>query len=90
VEQKQLDKFRVWFDDYVAGFYGDDEVINANLKLKEKHSRRTCREKLLDFLPGTEDIERVKEKIFGYVDSRLKRETIFTLSEWGQGHVPRQ
>ncbi len=46
VEQKQLDKFKLWFDDYVAGFYGDDEVINANLKLKEKHSRRTCKEML--------------------------------------------
>lgn len=46
VEQKQLDKFKLWFDDYVAGFYGDDEVINANLKLKEEHSHRTCREML--------------------------------------------
>ena len=46
MEQTQLDKFRVWFDDYVAGFYGDDEVINANLKLKEEHSRHTCREML--------------------------------------------
>ncbi len=46
MEQKQLDKFRVWFDDYVAGFYGDDEIINANLEFKEKHSRRTCQEML--------------------------------------------
>lgn len=46
MEQKQLEKFRVWFDDYVAGFYGDSEVVNANLKLKEQHSRRTCREML--------------------------------------------
>jgi len=46
VEQKQLDKFRAWFGDYVAGFYGDDEVINVNLKFKEKHSRRTCEEML--------------------------------------------
>ena len=46
MEQKQLEKFRVWFDDYVVGFYGDDEVINANLKLKEEHSRRTCEEML--------------------------------------------
>jgi putative nucleotidyltransferase with HDIG domain len=46
MEQKQLDKFRLWFDDYVAGFYGDDEFINANLKLKEEHSRRVCREML--------------------------------------------
>ena len=42
MEQEQLKKFRAWFDDYVAGFYGDDEFINANLKLKQDHTRRTC------------------------------------------------
>ncbi len=42
MEQEQLEKFRAWFDDYVAGFYGNDEFINANLKLKEEHTRRTC------------------------------------------------
>jgi len=41
-----LKKFRVWFDDYVAGFYGDDDFLNANLKLKEHHSRRVCQEML--------------------------------------------
>jgi len=46
MEQKQLNKFRAWFDDYVAGFYGNDEFINANLKLKEEHTRRTCKEML--------------------------------------------
>ncbi len=46
MEQKQLEKFRAWFDDYVTGFYGDDEYVNANLKLKEEHSRRTCEEML--------------------------------------------
>ena len=44
MEQAHLDKFRSWFDDYVAGFYGDDEIINANIKLKEDHSHRTCKE----------------------------------------------
>jgi hypothetical protein len=44
MEQEQLKKFRVWFDDYVASFYGNDEFINANLKLKEEHSRRVCKE----------------------------------------------
>ena len=44
MEQEQLEKFRDWFDGYVAGFYGDDEFVNANLKLKEEHSRRTCEE----------------------------------------------
>jgi hypothetical protein len=44
MEQGQLDKLKAWFDDYVAGFYGEDAYINANLKLKEDHSRRTCDE----------------------------------------------
>ena len=46
MEQEQLEKIRVWFGDYVAGFYGNDEFINANLKLKEEHSWRTCEEML--------------------------------------------
>ena len=46
MQQKQLERFRVWFDDYVAGLYRDDEFVNANLKSKEEHSRRTCREML--------------------------------------------
>jgi hypothetical protein len=46
MEQEQLKKFRVWFDDYVAGFYDNDEYVNTNLKLKEEHTRRTCKEML--------------------------------------------
>lgn len=46
MELKQLEKIRTWFDDYIAGFYGDDEYVNANLKLKEQHSKRTCHEML--------------------------------------------
>lgn len=46
LEQVQLEKLRIWFDDYVANFYGDDETLNANIKLKEDHSRRTCKEML--------------------------------------------
>jgi len=44
MEQEQLEKFNAWFDDYVARFYG--EYVNANLKVKEEHSRRTCEEML--------------------------------------------
>ena len=44
MELKQLDELRRKFDEYIAGFYGDDEFVNANLKLKEDHSRRTCEE----------------------------------------------
>ncbi len=46
MEQEQIEKFRAWFDDYVAGFYGSDEFINANLKLKQEHTRRTCEQML--------------------------------------------
>ncbi|MHC4425512.1 MAG: HD domain-containing protein [Planctomycetota bacterium] len=46
MEQEQLEKFRAWFDEYVAGFYGDDEFVNANIRLKEEHSKRVCTETL--------------------------------------------
>ena len=45
-----MNKFGAWFDDYVAGFYGNDELINANLKLKEEHSHRVCEE--MSYLTG--------------------------------------
>jgi len=46
MEQKQSGKFRAWFDKYAAGFYGDDEYVNANINLKQEHSKRTCKEML--------------------------------------------
>lgn len=46
MEQGLIVKFREWFGEYVAGFYGDDDYVNANIKLKEDHSRRTCEEML--------------------------------------------
>jgi len=46
MEQDRIEKFKAWFDDYVGRFYGDDEYVNANLKLKEEHTRRTCEEML--------------------------------------------
>ncbi len=50
MEQEQLTKLKAWFDDYVAGFYGSDKLVNANLKLKEEHSRRVCKE--MSYLTG--------------------------------------
>jgi putative nucleotidyltransferase with HDIG domain len=44
VQKQQIDKFKDWFENYVAGFYGDDDYINANIKLKEDHSIRVCRQ----------------------------------------------
>ena len=44
LEQRQFDELQDWFDEYVAGFYGDDEWINRNIKQKEGHTRRVCQE----------------------------------------------
>jgi hypothetical protein len=54
MNSEQLTKFKAWFDKFVAGFYsrkgrlpaGDDEYINANIKMKEEHSGRVCLEML--------------------------------------------
>ncbi len=61
MKQYQLKNLKIWFNDYVAGFYGDDEYINANIKLKEDHSRRVCDEMMylaneLDFGPNQKRI----------------------------------
>ncbi len=44
MQKKQLEFFKTWFNNYAAGFYGDDDYINANLKLKEDHTYAVCRE----------------------------------------------
>jgi putative nucleotidyltransferase with HDIG domain len=65
MKQEQLNKFKAWFDDYVAGFYGNDEFVNANLKLKEKHSQRVCEE--MSYLTGelglTENQKRIADAV---------------------------
>jgi putative nucleotidyltransferase with HDIG domain len=44
MRQEQLQDFERWFKNYAALFYGPDAYVNANLKLKEQHSLRVCRE----------------------------------------------
>ncbi len=44
MQQKQLDQFKHWYADYVAGFYAEDAFINSNLTLKETHTARVCAE----------------------------------------------
>lgn len=60
-----MKRFRAWFDKYAAGFYGDDEFVNANLKLKEEHSRRVCEEMkyLAESLGLTENQKRTADVI---------------------------
>ena len=47
MNQDQLDRFKRWFDGYTDGFFGDDDYVNANLKLKQEHTKRTCQEIVL-------------------------------------------
>lgn len=44
MEQNQLERFKRWFSQYSSRFLGDDEYVNANLKLKQEHTVRTCEE----------------------------------------------
>ncbi len=39
-----VENMKQWFKTYAAAFYSDDEYVDANIKLKEKHSYRTCAE----------------------------------------------
>ncbi len=44
MQKQQLEHFKRWFAEYAAGFYKDDVFVNANLRLKEEHTRRVCDE----------------------------------------------
>jgi hypothetical protein len=45
--KQQLEQFKKWFYSYVADFYGDDELTNDNIRLKEDHTRRMCEDTIL-------------------------------------------
>lgn len=47
MDQNQLNRFKRWFDDYTNRFFGADDYVNANLKLKQDHTKRTCQEIVL-------------------------------------------
>jgi len=44
MEQNQLEQFKRWFSQYSSRFLGDDEYVNAHLRLKQEHTTRTCEE----------------------------------------------
>ncbi len=44
MEQNQLERFKRWFSQYSNRFFGDDQYVNANLRLKQEHTTRTCEE----------------------------------------------
>jgi hypothetical protein len=65
MEQEQINNLRKWFEAYVTGFYGDDEFVNANIELKEKHSREVCIETawLADKLSLSDNQKRVAQAV---------------------------
>jgi len=65
MNQELLEKFRTWFDNYVTGFFGKDEYVNANLKMKQLHSHRTCSitRELVDELELDANQKRIAETI---------------------------
>ncbi|MHC4638056.1 MAG: HD domain-containing protein [Planctomycetota bacterium] len=86
MEQRQLQGFKRWFDRYIAGFYGDDEFVNANLKLKEDHTRRTCGEMacLTKSLELDENLKRIAETTALFHDiARFEQFTLHrTYNDW--------
>lgn len=44
MQSSQLDGLKKWFRSYVDTFYGDDDYVNANIKLKDCHTFRVCGE----------------------------------------------
>jgi len=65
MEQEQLDNLKEWFETYVAGFYCDDEFVNDNIELKDKHSRTVCDEMawLTDRLGLSDNQKRIAQAI---------------------------
>lgn len=45
MQQEQLERLKTWFTKYVSGFYtAGDDFLNSNIKLKECHTHRVCKE----------------------------------------------
>jgi hypothetical protein len=47
MHQDQLDRFERWFDGYTNRFLGQDDVVDANLRLKQQHTQRVRVESVL-------------------------------------------
>ena len=65
MEPYPLDSFKRWFDAYTSRFFNEDEYVNAHLRVKREHTRRTCEEILLlaDRLALDDHQKRVAETI---------------------------
>jgi hypothetical protein len=73
MNKEQLTKYKAWFDKFIAGFYCDNEYINANIKLKEEHTGRVCSEMLY-----------LADELYLTDDKRLLAETIALFHDVGR------
>lgn len=44
MKQEQVDRFQHWFMEYTSRFCGDDDYVNAHVRLKQEHTERTREE----------------------------------------------
>lgn len=56
---QKFEKLKIWVNQYIDGFYCDDDFLNANIELKQAHTARVCDEMLyltnsLSFKPHQE------------------------------------
>jgi len=65
MQQEQLDRLKRWFDEFSDRYLGDDDFVNANLRLKKQHTWHVCDESLFlaDELALDENQRRIAELI---------------------------
>jgi len=61
MKPKQVENYKKWFNKYVCEFYGDDEFVNANIRLKDDHSKRVCEE--MDYLTNQLQLSENQKRI---------------------------
>ncbi len=42
MNQENFDRLKIWFDEYVSGYYTDNSEYNYPLRLKKNHTKRVC------------------------------------------------
>ena len=65
MQQEQLDRLKRWFDEFSDRYFGQDDFVNANLRLKKQHTWHVCQECLFlaDELALDENQRRIAELI---------------------------
>ena len=68
MNNENLAKISSWFDEFVKGYYGRDELSDFNIERKDIHSRRVCEE--MDYLTEALGLDENQRKL-GWVIALL-------------------